>query len=102
MCPPCEASIAQVPPRYLKSKIKLNDQIIKITSVAAFKSALLARSSASVLVYPRCEALLAQVDPFYFECKRIQTKSKDVYFIRRMHVGFVFQKKSECLGVSMI
>jgi hypothetical protein len=44
---------------------------MEMTLLAACTSALFARSSATVSVYPPCEAHIRQVSPLYFKVKKI-------------------------------
>jgi hypothetical protein len=74
-----------------------------LTRLAACRSALLARSSASVSVCPLTDAIIAQVPPFYFKSKiKFKRLNNDDYLISRMHVSSVGQKQRECLGVTFI
>jgi hypothetical protein len=100
VCPWREAHIAQVHPAYFKSKLK---QIMMITGSSACKSALLARSSASVSVCPITEAHIEQVDPSYFHNKvKSERSNYDDNLISHMNVSFVGQKQRECLSVSLL
>jgi hypothetical protein len=87
----------------LKVKQNSDETIAMITLVAASKSALLARSSASVSVCPSCEAHIAQVYPSFFNSKiKFKRSNCDYYLISSMHVSFFGQKQCKCLGVSTL
>ncbi len=60
-------------------QISSNDQLMMTTWSAALRSALLAKSSASVFVCPRREAFIAQVDPCYLKImKKYRVKIKTI------------------------
>jgi hypothetical protein len=72
-----------------------------ITRLAAFASAFLAKSSASLSVSPPLEAHIAQVSPFYVKGTiKFKASNYDGYSISRICVSFVGQKQRESLGVT--